>query len=69
MDLDIKFRDEKFLDALFNRRNLFPFSIARMPDKSNHSANGAESVKIVIASNYPELLSASIKSFVTRMSR
>ena len=35
-DLDIKIKDGKFRYSIFDRRDLFPFSIVRMPDKSSN---------------------------------
>ena len=56
LDLDIKIRDRKFQVGLFDKRVSFPFSIARMPDKSNNAASGiffaigAKSLRIARAS-------------------
>ena len=72
--LDLK--DEKFHFGLFDKRDSFPFSIGRMPDKSSnvpssivYSAIGAESLRIVRASNNPESFSTGIKPLIARMSR
>ena len=56
-DLDNKIKDGRFHFGLFNKKDLFPFSVVRMPDKSNnvpssivYSAIGAESLRIARAS-------------------
>ena len=61
LDLNIKIKDGKFHFGLFNKRDSFPFSIVRMPDKSSnvpsgivYSAIGTESLRIARASNNPE---------------
>ena len=36
LDLDIKIKDWKFQFGLFDKRDSFPFSIVRMPDKSSN---------------------------------
>ena len=36
LDLDIKIKDGKFHFGLFDKRNSFPFSIVRIPDKSSN---------------------------------
>ena len=76
LDLNIKIKDGKFHFGLFDKRDSFPFSIVRMPDKSSnvpssivYSAIGAESLRIARASNNPESLSTAIKPFIVRMSR
>ena len=76
LDLDIKIKDRKFHFGLFDKRDAFPFSIVRMPDKSSnipssivYSAIGAESLRIARTSNNSELFSTSIKSLVARVSR
>ena len=76
LNLDIKIKDGKFRCGLFNKKDSFPFSIARMSDKlSNvpsstvYSAIGAESLRIARASNNPESFSTAIKSLIARMSR
>ena len=76
LDLNIKIKDGKFHFGLFDKRDSFPFSIVRMPDKSSnvsssivYSTIGAESLRIARASNNPESLSASTKPLIARMSR
>ena len=61
LDLNIKIEDGKFQFGHFDKRDSFPFSIARMSDNlSNvpssivYSAIGAESLRIARASNNPE---------------
>ena len=72
MDLNIKIKDGKFHFGLFDKRDSFPFSIVRMPDKSSntpssivYSTIGAESLRIARASNNPE----SITPLISHMSR
>ena len=67
---------QSFILASFNKRDSFPFSIVRMPDKSSnapssivYSAIGAESLRIARASNNPESFSTAIKPLIARMSR
>ena len=74
--LNIKIKDGKFHFDLFDKRNSFPFSIIRIPDKSSnvpssivHSAIGAESLRIARTTNNPESFSTAIKSLIKRMSR
>ena len=77
MDLNIKIKDGKFQFGLLDKRDSFPFSIVRMPDKSSnvpssivYSAIGAESLRIAIASsNNPESFSTAIKPLTACMSR
>ena len=76
MDLDIKIKDGKFHFGLLDKRDSFPFSIVRMPDKSSnipfskvYSVTGAESLRIAKASNNPASFSAVIKPLIARMSR
>ena len=76
MDLDIKIKDGKFHLGLFDKKDSFPFSIVRIPDKwSNipskivYSAIGSESFGIARASNNPESSSTAIKPFIARISR
>ena len=64
LDLDIKIKDGKFHFGFFDKRDSFPFSIVRLPDKSSnipssvvYSAIGAESLRIARASNNPESFS------------
>ena len=67
---------EDFIFGLFDKRDSFPFSIVRMPDKSSnvpssivYSAIGAESLRIAGASNNPESFSTAIKPLIVRVSR
>ena len=76
MDLNIKIKVGKFHFGFFDKRDSFPFSIVRMPDKSSnvpssivYSAIGAESLRIARASNNPESFSTAIKPLIARMSR
>ena len=76
LDLNIKIKDGKFQFSLFDKRDSFPFSIVRMPDKSGYvsssivySGIGTESLRIATASNNPELFSTAIKPLIARMSR
>ena len=64
-------KDGKFHFGLFDKRDSFPFSIARMPDKSSnvpsvivYSAIGAESLRIARASNNPKSFSTAIKPLI-----
>ena len=75
MDLDIKIKGVNFHFGFFDKRDSFPFSIVRIPDKSSnllssivYSAIGAESLKIARASNNPESFSTAIKPLIARMS-
>ena len=74
--LNIKIKNGKFHFDLFDKRDSFPFSIIRIPDKSSNvpssilrSAIGAESLRIARATNNPESFSTAIKSLIKRMSR
>ena len=76
IDLNIKIKDGKLHFGLFDKRDSFAFSIARMPDKSSYapssivySAIGAQSLRIARANNNPEPFSKSIKPLIARMSR
>ena len=76
LDLNIKIKDGKFYCDLFDKRDSFPFSIVRMPEKSSnlpssilYSAIGAESLRIARASNNPESFSTEIKPLIARMSK
>ena len=76
LDLDIKIKNGKFHFGLFDKRDWFPFSIVRMPDKSSntpssigYSVTGAESLRIARASNNPESFSTLIKPLIARMSK
>ena len=57
LDLNMKIKNRKFRFGIFSKRNLFSFSIVRMPDKSSHvpsstvySGIGAESAIIALIS-------------------
>ena len=76
LDLDIKIKDGKFHFGLFDKRDLFPFSIVRMPENPSnvpsstvYSAISAESFRIVRAINNPESFSTTIKPLIAHMSR
>ena len=76
MDLNIKIKDGEFQFGLFDKRDSFPFSVVRMPDKSSnvpssivYSAIGAESLRTARASNNPEPFFIAIKALIARMSR
>ena len=76
LNLNIKIKDGKFDLGLFDKRDSFPFSMVRMPDKSSnvpssivYSAIGAESLRTARASNNPESFSTAIKPLIARMSR
>ena len=76
LDLNIKIKDGKFHFGIFDKRDPFPVSIVRMPDKSSnvtssivYSAISAESLRIVRASNNTESFSTAIKPVLARMSR
>ena len=71
LDLNIKIEDRKFYFGLFDKRDSFPFSFAKMPDKSSdvpssiiYSAIGAESLRIARASNNPESFPTAIKPLI-----
>ena len=75
-NLDIKIKDEKFHFGLFDKRNSFPFSIVRMPDKSSnipsnivYSAIGVELLRFARAGNNPESFSTAIKPLIACMSK
>ena len=66
---------QSFILASFNKRDSFPFSIVRMPDKSSNApssivycAIGAESLRIAKTSNNPEWFSTEIKPLIACMS-
>ena len=72
MDLGIKIRDEKFQVDLFDKRDIFPFSIVRRPQKSSYvqssivfSAIGAESLGITRASSNPDSFFTAIKPLIS----
>ena len=76
LDLNIKIKDGKFHFGLFDKRDSFPFSIARMPDKSNnvpssiiYSTIVSKSLRTARASNNPESFSIAIKPLIAHMSR
>ena len=76
LDLNIKIKDGKFRFGLFDKRDSFPFSIVRMPDKSSnvpssivYSAIGHESLRIARASNSPKSFSTAIKPLIARMNK
>ena len=76
LDLNIKIKDRKFHLGLLDKRDSFPFSIVRIPDKSSnvpysivYSAIGAESLRIARASNNLESFSTAIKPLIAHMSR
>ena len=76
LDSDIKIKDGKFHFGLFDIRDSFPFSIARMPDKSNnvpssiiYSTIVSKSLRTARASNNPESFSIAIKPLIAHMSR
>ena len=76
MDLKINIKDEKFHFGLFDKRDSFPFSVVRMPDRSGnipsdivYSAVTAKSMRTAKASNNPESFSIAIKPLIARMSR
>ena len=76
LGLDIKIRDEKFQVSLYVKRDSFPFSVVRMPDKSSciqssivFSAIGAESFRITRASNNPDSFFTAIKPLISLISR
>ena len=76
LDLYINIKDRKFHFSLFDKRNSFPFSTVRMPDKSSnvpsttvYSAMGAESLRIARASNNSESFSTAIKPLIVGMDR
>ena len=75
LDLDIKIEDGKFHFGLFNKRDLFPFSIVKMPDKSSnipstivYSAIGPKTLRIARVSNNLESFSTAIKPLIACMS-
>ena len=62
---------ESFISAFFDKRDLFPFSIVRIPDKSNnvqssivYLATGAESPRTARESNNSESFSRAIKPLI-----
>ena len=76
LDFNIQIKDAKFYFGLFSKRDSFPFSIVRMPDKSSnalssivYSASGAELLRTARVSNNPESFSTAIKPLIACMSR
>ena len=76
LDLIIKIKDGKFHFSLFDKRDSFPFSFVRMPNKSSnvpssidYSAIRTESLRTARASSNPESFSTAITPLITRMSR
>ena len=76
LDLKIKIKDGKLHFGLFNKRDSFPFTIVRMPDKSSnassrivYSAIGAEPLRIARASSNSESFSTAIKPLIAHMNR
>ena len=62
--------------GLFDKRDLFRFSIVIVPDKSSnipssivYSPIAAELLRMARASNNPESFSTAVKPLITRMSR
>ena len=75
LDLNIKIKDGKFHFGLFDKKDSFPFSIVRMPDKSSnvpsntvYSVIGAESLRIARASNNLKSFATAIKPLIACMS-
>ena len=73
-DLNIKIKDGKFHFGVFDKRDSFPFSIVRMPDKLInipfsivYCAILAECLRIAGASSNPEQVA--IKQLIARMTR
>ena len=71
MDLNIKIKDGKFHFALFDKRDSFPCTIVRIPDKSGnvpssivYSAIDTQSLRIARASNDPESFSTAVKPLI-----
>ena len=76
LDLNIKINDGKFHFGLFDKRDSFPFSFVRMPDRSSnvrsiivYSAIGAELFNIARASNNPESFCTAVRPLIARISR
>ena len=76
LDLDIKIKDGKFHVGLFDKRDSFPFSIVRMPEKSSnvpssivYSDIGAEWLRIARASNNAASPFTAIKPLIAHMNR
>ena len=76
MDLNIKIKDGKFHFGVFDKKDSFPFSIVRMPDKSSNVPSSiayfaivAESLRNARASNNPEPFSTATKPLIAHMSR
>ena len=77
MDLNIKIKNGKFHFGLFDKQDLFLFSIFGMPNTSSialqsiivYSAISGESLRTARASNNLESLSTAIKPLIVHMSR
>ena len=76
LDLGIKIKQKKFHFGLFDKRDLFPFSIDIIPDKSSnipssilYSATGTKLLRIARASNNRKSFSTAIKALTGGMSR
>ena len=76
LDLNLKIKDGKLHFGLFDKIDLFPLSIARMPGESSnvpssivYFTTGARSLRIARGSNNPESFSTAIKPLIARMSR
>ena len=76
LDLQINIKNSKFEVGLFDKRDSFPFSIVRMPDKASnmpsnifYSSIGAEVLRIARASNNLNSFLSSVKPLITRMCR
>jgi len=74
LDLHICIKDDKFQVGLFDKRDNFPFSIVRMPDKASnmpskifYSSIDAEILRIARASNNSNSFFSSVKPLITRM--
>ena len=72
MDFDIKIKNQQFHFGVFDKRDLFHFSIVRIPVKINnvpssivYSAIGVESLRIANVESF----SAAIKPFIACMIR
>ena len=76
MNVEIKTRDGKFQVGIFDKRDPFPCSFVRRPDKSSnvpssivYSTTGVESLSIARASSNPDLFSTATKLLTVRISR
>ena len=75
-DLDIKIKHGKFRFGFFDKRDSFPSSVVRIPDKSSnvpfstvYAVIGSESLRIAREINNPESFSTAMKPLIARMSR